>query len=339
MIEIKHVSKHFTTKGKVLTALREVSLHIHRGEIYALIGESGAGKSTLLHCMNLLERPSEGEVWVDGVNMTKLSPSALQEKRQQISMIFQHFNLVSNLSVFNNVALPLKLHGKKINPDNIFTLLDLVDIKDKAQDFPNNLSGGQKQRVAIARALVTEPTLLLCDEATSSLDPQTTQGVLSLLKKINQQMNITIVLITHQIEVVKSLCDRFAIIKEGAIEDVSQVNEVFNFPSAARSLLLESLKPKFPDYLKDKLCTEKKADNYPICQILFFGKLSQTPIISELSNNIGIKINILQANVDSVSNHPFGILVVQLMGDEKQIKQSLDYLNAQRLEVEILGYV
>ena len=339
MITLKNIHKNYQVGDKAYTALEDINITINQGEILAIIGESGAGKSTLLHCLTLLEKPSKGEVWVENHNLCNLSTKELQRQRQLFSTIFQHFNLVNNLSVFDNVALPLKIQGKPIDNRRIIKLLALVGLKDKSSRYPNNLSGGQKQRVAIARALVTEPKILLSDEATSALDPQTTREILALLSKVNKELGVTIILITHQIDVVKTLCHRFGVIDNGKLIALHRVDNVFNQPSIGRKLFLEGLKSKLPDYLHEQLQPQQTSGCYPLAQILFFGSISQSPVISELSSSIGIKINILQANVDAVGSQTFGILTVQLIGDESQINQSLDAFNQRGLEVEVLGYV
>ncbi len=232
MIELKKVTKRFYQKGKEIIALSEVSLLVPKGKIFGVIGASGAGKSTLIRCVNLLERPTSGSVIVDGKDLMALSSSALATERRHIGMIFQHFNLLSLRTVFDNVAFPLELEGrsKQEIKDRVSELLKLVGLEDKAAVYPENLSGGQKQRVAIARALATNPKVLLCDEATSALDPATTKSILLLLKDINQRLNITILLITHEMRVVRNICDEVAVINSGQLIEQGPVEEVFTSP-------------------------------------------------------------------------------------------------------------
>lgn len=232
MIELKNVTKRFYQKGREIVALSDVSLTVPEGKIFGVIGASGAGKSTLIRCVNLLERPTNGVVIVNGEDLMALSSSALAKERRHIGMIFQHFNLLSLRNVFDNVAFPLELEGrsKQEIKERALELLSLVGLEDKALDYPDNLSGGQKQRVAIARALATSPKVLLCDEATSALDPATTKSILLLLKDINKRLNITILLITHEMRVVKTICDEVAVINSGKLIEKGPVEEVFNFP-------------------------------------------------------------------------------------------------------------
>jgi D-methionine transport system ATP-binding protein len=232
MIELKNVTKRFYQKGREIVALSEVSLTVPEGKIFGVIGASGAGKSTLIRCVNLLERPTTGAVIVNGEDLMSLSSSALAKERRHIGMIFQHFNLLSLRNVYDNVAFPLELEGrsKQEIKERVLELLSLVGLEEKALDYPDNLSGGQKQRVAIARALATSPKVLLCDEATSALDPATTKSILLLLKDINKRLNITILLITHEMRVVKTICDEVAVINSGKLIEKGPVEEVFNFP-------------------------------------------------------------------------------------------------------------
>lgn len=232
MIELNHITKHFNHKNRQVVALDDVSLTVPEGRIFGVIGASGAGKSTLIRCVNLLERPSSGTVTVDGKALMKLSPSELARERRHIGMIFQHFNLLSSRTVFQNIAFPLELDGqsKQEISKRVYELLALVGLEDKAQDYPARLSGGQKQRVAIARTLASNPRVLLCDEATSALDPATTKSILALLKDINRRLNITILLITHEMRVVKNICDEVAVISSGKLIEQGPVDEVFSNP-------------------------------------------------------------------------------------------------------------
>jgi D-methionine transport system ATP-binding protein len=232
MIELRNITKSFSEKGVSSIVLSDVSLTVSKGKIFGIIGESGAGKSTLIRCINLLERPASGEVYVDGQNMMALSPSALAVARRNMGMIFQHFNLLSSATVFENVAFPLRLGRlpKDAVRKRVLELLNLVGLENKTDNYPAKLSGGQKQRVAIARALANNPGILLCDEATSALDPATTDSILSLLKSINKRMNITIVLITHEMEAVKTICDEVAVLNKGKLIEQGAISEIFSRP-------------------------------------------------------------------------------------------------------------
>jgi D-methionine transport system ATP-binding protein len=240
MIRLNNITKVYEAKEGNVLAIKDISMDINKGEIYGIMGVSGAGKSTLIRCLNLLERPTAGEVWVNNVNLTNLSASKLREERKNIGMIFQHYNLLSSRTVFNNIAYPLELAGvKKQERDNrIDELLDLVDLKDKQNHYPSQLSGGQRQRVAIARALATNPEVLLSDEATSALDPITSRSILDLLQEINLKLGVTIVLITHQMEVIEQICHRVAVIKNGSIVEEGPVSKVFLSPENPYTKLL-----------------------------------------------------------------------------------------------------
>ncbi len=338
MIEIKALNKTFPSNQGPVTVLDDIYLNIPQGEIFAIIGQSGAGKSTLLRCLNRLETPSSGEILIDGEDITQYSESKLRALRHKISFIFQHFNLIENKTVYDNVTLALKIQGQHIDEDHINQLLKLVDIEDKKFSYPKDLSGGQKQRVAIARALALTPEILLCDEATSALDPETTRGILSLLKDINQQLGLTIVLITHEIDVVKSICQRYAVMENGRVIEVTALEDIFSHKDE-RPLLLKSLTPKLPDYLKEAIQTSPREGIYPLCQIIFFGQISAAPVISDISRRVGIDINIMLANIDAIDKNTFGILIVQLIGNEQQIEQAFSNFTDKGLTVEVIGYV
>lgn len=339
MISIKQLSKTFHSHQGIFFALKDINLEIQQGEIFAIIGQSGAGKSTLLRCINLLERPSTGTVTVNGVELTSLAMNALRSQRAKISMIFQHFNLVNNKTVYENIAIPLDIQGaSKQAYQKIEHLLQLVELADKKHAYPSQLSGGQKQRVAIARALVTDPHLLLCDEATSALDPKTTQDVLTLLQKINQTLGLTIVLITHEMEVVKSICHRFAVLKQGRITEISSLAEVFQ-SHQIEHLLMESIKPQLPSHWKKRLSATPRNGCYPLCQLYFYGPITQEAVISDLSRRYDLQLNILQANIDVIADNAYGILTLQIKGPDEHIQQAMNYFNQQQLQVEILGYV
>lgn len=339
MILIENLHKHYRSNKKTVSALSNINLHIKHKEIFAIVGGSGAGKSTLLRCMNLLAPPNRGQITVDGTELTNLSASKLRVERKKIAMIFQHFNLINNKTVFDNVALPLKLSGKlKGNEHKINEFLKLVDLSDKAKAYPNQLSGGQKQRVAIARALISEPKLLLCDEATSALDPQTTKEILGLLKKINQALDLTIVLITHEMDVVRQICDRFALIEQGQIKEVESLDIFFQHPKKDH-ILLEGLKPNLPSWIKTIMSSTAKPAYYPLCQIMFYGESSQKAIISQLSKSHDLELNILQANIDTIGQNTFGILLLQIKGDEHKIGAAMNAFKKYQLHLEVIGYV
>lgn len=338
MISIEQIDKIFHKNKTPFKALDGVNLQIAKGEIFSIIGESGAGKSTLLRLFNLLERPTKGRVIVDDLVLTDLNEKALNQARLQIGMIFQHFNLIKNKTVYDNVVLPLHLKGEKPDLTRIQDLLKLVGLSDKANSYPAELSGGQKQRVAIARALSTSPNLLLCDEITSALDPSTTKQILTLLKEINTKKGVTIVLITHEMDVVKAISHRFAVMEKGRITEVTRIEDIFTHAQTTH-LLLDSLKPKLPDYIKAKLQETQSPDTYPLCQITFLGDITQRAVMSELAHDYGVKINILQANIDAIGDNTFGILTFQMIGEQTQIDNVFSFFKDEHLDIEVLGYV
>ena len=282
MIKLNNITKIFTLPDKKLTALDNVSLHVPKGQICGVIGASGAGKSTLIRCVNLLERPTHGAVIIDDVDLTQLSDAELVKTRRQIGMIFQHFNLLTSRTVFENVALPLELENKSKAEiqEKTTALLALVGLSDKHNVYPANLSGGQKQRVAIARALASDPKVLLCDEATSALDPATTQSILKLLKEINRTLGITILLITHEMEVVKRICDQVAVIDKGRLIEQGTVSEIFSNPKTelAQEFISSTFHITLPEeYLENLSDTPKHAKSYPIIKFEFTGRSVDAP--------------------------------------------------------------
>ena len=293
MIKLNNITKIFTLPDKKLTALDNVSLHVPKGQICGVIGASGAGKSTLIRCVNLLERPTHGAVIIDDVDLTQLSDAELVKTRRQIGMIFQHFNLLTSRTVFENVALPLELENKSKAEiqEKTTALLALVGLSDKHNVYPANLSGGQKQRVAIARALASDPKVLLCDEATSALDPATTQSILKLLKEINRTLGITILLITHEMEVVKRICDQVAVIDKGRLIEQGTVSEIFSNPKTelAQEFISSTFHITLPEeYLENLSDTPKHAKSYPIIKFEFTGRSVDSPLLSHASKKFGV---------------------------------------------------
>ncbi|HEY5714809.1 MAG TPA: methionine ABC transporter ATP-binding protein, partial [Psychromonas sp.] len=273
MIQIKEVNKVFYQAGRAINALSNINLNIEQGAIFGVIGSSGAGKSTLIRCVNLLERPSSGSIIVDGIDLMQLSNQELTLTRRKIGMIFQHFNLLSSRTVFDNIALPLVLAGLSKNKikDKVDSLLALVGLDDKSDSYPANLSGGQKQRVAIARALASDPIVLLCDEATSALDPATTQSILELLRKINQELNLTILLITHEMAVVKSICSQVAIIGDGKLVEEGSVGDIFAHPKTelARQFIRSTLDLTIPSDYSARLFPKRVENSFPLVRLEF----------------------------------------------------------------------
>ena len=344
MIKLKNISKVFDISGKKLTALDNVSLEVARGQICGVIGASGAGKSTLIRCVNLLERPTTGTVEVDGMELTRMSENELIHARRNIGMIFQHFNLLSSRTVFDNIALPLELEKTPTNKINekVTALLELVGLADKRNTYPANLSGGQKQRVAIARALASEPHVLLCDEATSALDPATTQSILKLLKEINRTLDITILLITHEMEVVKRICDQVAVIDKGHLIEQGTVSEIFSNPKTelAQEFISSTFHITLPEeYLENLSDTPKHAKSYPIIKFEFTGRSVDAPLLSQASKKFGVELSILTSQIDYAGGVKFGYTIAEVEGNEDEITQTKIYLMENNVRVEVLGYV
>ena len=318
MIELRNLCKTFRSADHTVEALKDISLTIGDGEIFGVIGLSGAGKSTLVRCINLLERPDSGEVLVDGRDLTKLSAKELRKARKSISMIFQGFNLLMQRTALENVCFPLELAGVKREAakKRAQELLQIVDLPDKAGAYPSQLSGGQKQRIAIARALASDPQVLLCDEATSALDPKTTQSILALLKKLNRELGVTVVVITHEMRVVEQICTRVAILDHGEVQETGLVSEVFSNPrsDAGRRLVL-------PEGEKIHVLPENR-----LVRLVFNGASAGEPIISTLAIEQGIRLNILSADTRSIGEKTFGEMVLGLPQDETEAARALLYL-------------
>lgn len=302
MIKLSNITKVFQQGTRTIQALNNVSLHVPAGQIYGVIGASGAGKSTLIRCVNLLERPTEGSVQVGGQELTTLSESELTKARRQIGMIFQHFNLLSSRTVFGNVALPLELDNtpKEEIKRRVTELLDLVGLGDKHDGYPANLSGGQKQRVAIARALASNPKVLLCDEATSALDPATTRSILELLKDINRRLGLTILLITHEMDVVKRICDCVAVISNGELIEQDTVSEVFSHPKTplAQKFIQSTLHLDIPEDYQARLKASPETDSVPMLRMEFTGQSVDAPLLSETARRFNVNNNIISAQMD-----------------------------------------
>jgi D-methionine transport system ATP-binding protein len=335
MIEIKNVTKIYSTKRKQVVGVDNVSLTIQDGEIFGIIGYSGAGKSSLLRCLNLLERPTSGQIIIDGVDLTTLNNKQLRQARLKIGMIFQHFYLVSSKTVFENVAFALKA-AKKPKEEiekRVNELLEMVGLSDKRDAYPSQLSGGQKQRVGIARALANDPTVLLCDEATSALDPSTTKSILTLLKKINRELGITIVLITHEMEVVKDICDRVAVMQNGKIIELGTVYDIFTNPKEelTKSFINSVLRFELPDHLLQKRTGT-------IVKIQFKGKTAEEAIVSDMLQAFKVKGNILHGKIEYIQEMPLGIFVMELTGEPEEIQRAIDYISQRTNGLEVIAH-
>ena len=341
MFEFTHVSKDFGSGEKMVRAVRDVSLTIQDGEIFGIIGFSGAGKSTLVRCINLLERPTNGTVVVDGKEMTALSPKELRLARRKIGMIFQHFNLMPSRTVFGNVAYPLQGQGlsKQAIQNKVRKLLKLVDIADKETAYPSQLSGGQKQRVAIARALANDPKVLLCDEATSALDPQTTKAILTLLKDLNQKLNLTIVMITHEMAVVKEICDHVAIMEHGQVVEQGEVFSLFADPKqpiTQNFIRTTSNLQKIEELIAEGSPVVQLQPGEVIVRLSYIQKNVSEPLISTLSQRFQISLNIIFADIEIVQDAPIGGTVAILSGEREQITKAMEYLIEKNVGVEVL---
>jgi D-methionine transport system ATP-binding protein len=343
MIELKNVTKRFLQKDREVLALHDVSLFVPKGKIFGIIGQSGAGKSTLIRCVNLLEKPSSGQILVGGKNLLALSLSELNEERRNIGMIFQHFNLLSSRTVFGNVAFPLELagtRGDKIH-DRVTELLKLVGLESKIHDYPASLSGGQKQRVAIARTLANDPTVLLCDEATSALDPATTRSILTLIRDINRRMGITVLLITHQMDVVKSICDEVAIIHDGKLIEQGTVENIFANPKeeVTQKFIDSSLHIEIPSSYTDRLRQEPFPGAHPLVKLQLTGKTVSEPILSEAARMFEVDFEIVSAQMDQAGGVNFGVMLIELSGSAHNFDKAVAYFSSKHIKTQIVGYV
>lgn len=332
-ILIQDVSKTFETKDGSVQALNHVSLSIETGDIYGIIGMSGAGKSTLVRCMNFLEVPSEGKVLIDGKSLSEFSPKELRKEREKIGMIFQHFNLLMQKNVLENVCFPLYIQGKKKAEARAkaLELLEIVGLADRAKAYPAQLSGGQKQRVAIARALASDPQILLCDEATSALDPQTTSSILELLQDINQKFGITIVIITHQMSVVREICTHVAIMKDGEVKEQGLVEEIFSHPKS--QVAKELISKDSGNDVESKKLTQSEIQDGEIVRIVFSENSAFEPVIANLILTFHEPVNILKANTKNVGGVAKGEMILQFMSDSTNVPEMKKFLTERGLEI------
>ena len=341
MIALEHISKTFQDKSGPVHAVKDVSLRIEPGKIYGIIGHSGAGKSTLVRCINLLERPTSGKVWVDGVEMTALNASALRKARKKIGMIFQQFNLMAARTAFQNVAMGLQYSGlsRARIRERAEKLLSFVELEGKSDFYPSQLSGGQKQRVAIARALANEPKVLLCDEATSALDPQTTQSILDLLQRLNQELGITIVVITHEMSVVKKICRRVAVLEHGAVVEENEVLSLFANPQQqiTRDFLrtTSNLSGIYP--LVRENSPVIRLESGEVLLLMRYGTVQVCqPLISRMSKQFDLDINILFGDLEIIEGAPMGGTVAIFHGRPEDIESALKFLESESITVEVI---
>lgn len=335
MIEIRNVHKTFTRKGIAIDALKGVSLKVEKGDIFGVIGYSGAGKSTLIRLVNYLERPTEGQVLVDGHDLGAYSVKELRAAKKNIGMIFQHFNLLESKKVFDNVAIPLVLlkKSKEEIRKRVTELLEFVGLSDKAGSYPNELSGGQKQRVGIARALASNPSILLCDEATSALDPQTTRSILQLLKRVNAEYNITVMIITHEMSVIQEICNKVAVMEEGRIIEQGSVLDVFGHPqhpttqNFVKTVIQNTITPSVQKSIKTGLGSR-------ICKLNFVGAATTEPLLYEMIRANEVKVNILFANTTEIQEKTLGTVIIQLDGEGAEINKAVSFLKSNGVDVE-----
>ncbi|MFE8696538.1 methionine ABC transporter ATP-binding protein [Cytobacillus sp. FJAT-53684] len=336
MIEFQNIKKVYKSGGQEVAALNGIDLTINEGEIFGVIGFSGAGKSSLIRCVNWLEQPTSGRVIVDGYDLTTLSAKEIRKVKRNIGMVFQHFNLLNSKTVFANVAMPLVLAKvpKEEVKKRVNELLEFVGLSDKANNYPDQLSGGQKQRIGIARALATQPSILLCDEATSALDPQTTSSILALLRKINQEYNITILIITHEMAVIREICDRVAVIEAGKIIEEGTVFNVFSSPKTetARNFVSSVMNDQIPDSIKE--IVEKNEGLQKVFRINFIGKSAGQPLLSQLAKKFDIHINVLFGNITELQGTPFGNLIVEFQGTDSEISRALMYISQEKVTIK-----
>lgn len=334
MIHIENLTKTYITKHGTVTGVDQVSLEVRKGEIFGIVGYSGAGKSSLIRCINLLERPSSGSVVVDGKDLTKLSSNQLRKARLKIGMIFQHFYLISQKTVYDNIAFALRAAGtpSKEIKTRVEELLEMVGLSDKRDVYPAQLSGGQKQRVGIARALANNPAVLLCDEATSALDPNTTLSILRLLKEINRKLNITIVLITHEMNVVKEICDRMAIMQGGRVIEEGQVYDIFADPQ--KELTKEFISSVVSFNVPIHILKEFKGT---LVKVLFKGGVAGEGVISDMLQNFSVKGNFLHGAIEYIQERPLGVFIMELKGAEMEVMEALRYLENRAAIVEVIS--
>jgi D-methionine transport system ATP-binding protein len=339
VITLNSLKKVFQTKDGVVTAVDNINLTINEGEIYGIIGYSGAGKSTLIRMLNMLERPTSGTVEVAGKNLSQLSNKQLRLARQEISMIFQHFNLLWSRTVRENISFPLEIAGvpKEKRKERVEELIKLVGLEGRGESYPSQLSGGQKQRVGIARALANNPKVLLCDEATSALDPKTTDSILDLLVDINRKLGLTIVLITHEMHVIRKICHRVAVMENGNIVEEGPVLEVFRQPTQemTKEFVKQVTEPEETVETVKHLLAETNTGK--IVQLTFVGGDAEKPLITQMIRAFDIDINILQGKISHTQNGPYGALFVHIDGDDAEVKRAIEYVKEKQVKVEVIS--
>ncbi|MBB5173513.1 methionine ABC transporter ATP-binding protein [Texcoconibacillus texcoconensis] len=338
MISLNQLKKVFTTKDGPVTAVDHIDLQVAEGQIYGIIGYSGAGKSTLIRLLNRLEDPSGGNIQIADWKMDQLSEKELRQARQEISMIFQHFNLLWSRTVRENIAFPLEIAGvpKEERMERVDELIDLVGLSGRGDSYPSQLSGGQKQRVGIARALANNPKVLLCDEATSALDPKTTDSILELLVDINKKLGLTIILITHEMHVIRKICHRVAVMEEGKIVEEGEVLEVFRRPKEAmtKEFVKQVTEPEETQEAAGELFTD--TDNHIVYQLTFVGGDAKKPLINDVVKTFDVTVNILQGKISHTQHGPYGSLFVAMEGEDNEVSKAITFTREQGVEVEVI---
>lgn len=338
LINVNSVKKIYSSRSGKVTAVDHVDLNIHSGEIFGIIGYSGAGKSTLIRMLNGLEIPTEGSVSVAGHEVSKIKGSELRKARQEISMIFQHFNLLWSRTVKENIAFPLEIAGvkKTARDKKVLELIKLVGLEGREDAYPSQLSGGQKQRVGIARALASDPKVLLCDEATSALDPQTTDAILDLLVDINKRLGLTIVLITHEMHVIRKICHRVAVMEDGKVVETGPVIDVFKQPKKeiTKRFVQQVIEPEDAKDTIEHLIVQYKTGS--IVMLGFVGESAEQPVITNLIRAFSVSVNIIQGKISPTQNGSYGTLYIHLDGEQEEIDKAIQYLHAQEISVEVI---
>ncbi|KYG33568.1 methionine ABC transporter ATP-binding protein [Alkalihalobacillus trypoxylicola] len=341
MITLSDIQKIFSTKDGSVHAVDKVNLQINEGEIFGIIGYSGAGKSTLIRMLNMLERPTHGEVVIAGKELSKLSKKELRKARQEIGMIFQHFNLLWSRTVFENIEFPLEIAGvpKEKRGERVRELISLVGLEGRDGSYPSQLSGGQKQRVGIARALANNPKVLLCDEATSALDPKTTDSILDLLVSINQKLGLTVILITHEMHVIRKICHQVAVMEQGKIVEQGPVLDVFRHPQ--QNMTKEFVKQIIePEETKESLAQWlQNSEEGKVVRLTFVGKDAERPLITELIRKFNIEVNILQGKISKTLESSYGTLFIHLRGEEPEIEKAVQFIRQEQVELEVIEHV
>ncbi|MBQ0138789.1 MAG: methionine ABC transporter ATP-binding protein [Kurthia sp.] len=340
MIQLNDVTKQYKTSNGPLTAVNQVNLTIQDGEIFGIIGYSGAGKSTMIRLFNGLEKPTSGSVIVNGEDISKIKGAKLRNARHKISMVFQHFNLLWSRTVAENIAFSLEIAGvkKELRQQRVAELIDLVGLTGREKAYPSQLSGGQKQRVGIARALANNPEVLLCDEATSALDPETTDAILDLLRSVNEKLNITIILITHEMHVIRKICNRVAVMEAGKVVEEGDVLQVFESPKAP---VTQKFVQQVTDTAGHKESMQQMKEQYnkgKLIKLFFVGSKTEQPVITQLIRKFDVEINIVHGNISPTKSGPYGTLIVQVSGEDADVEKAVQYLAAEGIKSEVMSH-